>query len=235
MIDEYPRFPVVEVVRSTSAETVIPVVGKVFSTYGYPELAKSDNGPPFNSQAWKDFRTTCGVKHRKIIPLWPQANAQAENFNKPMMKALRAAHIQGYSWINALHQFLRVYRCTPHSTTTFTPYYLLFGREQQTKLPEISVPSHPDDKLVRLQDTLPESSMKRYSDQRMHPQKSSLQVSDTVLVRQRKANKLLTPFDPQPLVVADKKGSMITAERVMVKLLSHGMCQWFMFASCFTH
>ena len=204
MIDEYSRFPVVEVVRSNSAETVIPVVDKVFSTYGYPELVKSDNGPPFNSQAWKDFLTTCGVKHRKITPLWPQANAQTENFTKPMMKALRAAHIQGYSWINALHQFLRVYRCTPHSTTTFTPYYLLFGREPQTKLPEISVPSHPDDKLVRLQDTLAKSSMKRYSDRRMHAQTSSLQVGDTVLVRQRKANKLSTPFDPQPLVVADK-------------------------------
>ena len=83
---------VVEVVRSTSAETVIPVVDKVFRTYGYPELVKSDNGPPLNSQAWKDFLATCGVKHRKITPLWPQANAQAENFNTPMMKAIRAAH-----------------------------------------------------------------------------------------------------------------------------------------------
>ena len=44
-------------------------------------------------------------------------------------------------------------------------------------------------------------------------QKSSLQVGDTVLVRQREASKLSTPFDPQPLVVADKKGSMITAKR----------------------
>ena len=103
MIDEYSRFHVVGVVRSTSAETVIPVVDKVFSTYGYQELVKSDNGPQFNSQAWKDFLSTCGVKHRKITPFWPRANAQAENFNKPMMKALRAAHVQGYSWINASH------------------------------------------------------------------------------------------------------------------------------------
>ena len=51
MIDEYSRFPVVEVLRSTAAETVIPVVDKVFCTYGYPEVIKSDNGPPFNSQA----------------------------------------------------------------------------------------------------------------------------------------------------------------------------------------
>ena len=210
------------------------MVDKVSSTYGYPELVKSDNGPPFNSQAWKDFLSTCGVKHRKITPLWPQANAQAENFNKPMMKVLRAAHIQGYSWINALHQFLRVYRCTPHSTTTFTPYYLLFGREPQTKLPEISIPSHSDDKLVHLQDTLAKSLMKQHSDQRMHAQKSSLQVDDTVLVRQRKANKLSTPFDPQPLVVADKKGSMITAKRDGEATTTRNV-NVSSFASCFTH
>jgi len=94
MIDEYSHFPVVEVICSTSTETVIPVVDKVFCTYGSPELLKSDNGPPFNSQAWKDFLATYNMKHRKITSLWPQANAQAENFNKPMIKAIREAHIK---------------------------------------------------------------------------------------------------------------------------------------------
>ena len=109
MIDEYFRFPVVDVLRSTAAERVIPVVDKVFCTYGYPEVNKSDNGPLFNSQAWKRFVNICGVRHRKITPLWPQANAQVQSFNKPLMKAIRAAKIQGHSWTNALHQFLGVY------------------------------------------------------------------------------------------------------------------------------
>ena len=46
--DELSGFPVVEVVRSTSAETVIPVVDNVFSLLGNPEIVKFDNGPPFN-------------------------------------------------------------------------------------------------------------------------------------------------------------------------------------------
>ena len=150
MIDEYSRFPVAEVLRSTAAETVAPIVDKVFCTYGYPEVIKSDNGPPFNSQAWKRFVNSCGVRHGKITPLSPQANAQAESFNKPLMKAIRAAKIQGHSWINAMHQFLRVYRCTPHTTTTFTPYYLLFRRESRTKFPEFSSSTHADDKFIRL-------------------------------------------------------------------------------------
>ena len=36
-------------------------------------------------------------------------------------------------------------------------------------------------------------------------------IGDSVLVRQPKENKLTTPFNPQPLEVIQKKGSMITA------------------------
>ena len=67
--DEYSRFPIVEVVRSTAAEQVIQVVDKVFCTYGYPDVVKTDNGPPFNSQVWKGFLNTCGITNRKITPL----------------------------------------------------------------------------------------------------------------------------------------------------------------------
>ena len=49
IIDEYSRYPVVEIIRSTSANTVIPVFDKVFSMFGIPRVVKTDNGPPFNS------------------------------------------------------------------------------------------------------------------------------------------------------------------------------------------
>ena len=97
MVDEFSRYPIIEVERNTAAETVIPVVDNVFSTFDYPEVIKSDNGPPFNGHFWREFLQESGVRHRKITPLWPQANAQAEAFNKPLMKALKAANIKGAS------------------------------------------------------------------------------------------------------------------------------------------
>ena len=117
IIDEFSRFPVVEVVRSTSAETVIPVVDNVFSLLGYPEIVKFDNCPPFNEHIWKAFMQENGIRHRKITPLWPQANAQAEAFNTPLMKAIRSARISGASWRREMRKFLRAYRCTSHVTT----------------------------------------------------------------------------------------------------------------------
>ena len=47
IIDEHSRYPVVEIVPSVSANTVIPIVDKVLSTFGRPDVIKTDNGGPF--------------------------------------------------------------------------------------------------------------------------------------------------------------------------------------------
>ena len=48
MVDDYSRFPVVEVIRSTPAKVVVPVFDSIYSLFGYPEIVKTDNGYPFN-------------------------------------------------------------------------------------------------------------------------------------------------------------------------------------------
>ena len=211
--DEYSRFPVVEVVRSTAAEQVIEVMDKVFCTYGYSDVVKTNNGLPFDSQVWKGFLKTCGIKHCKITPLWPKANGQVENFKKPSMKAIKSAKIQGQSWICAMHQFLRAYRCTPHTTTGFTPYRLLFGLDPRTKMPDAESFTHPDDSKVRKHDAEAKGIMKCYADKRLHAEANPITVGDTVLVTQPRLNKLSTPFNPAPLVVTERKGTMVTSQR----------------------
>ena len=62
--DDYSRYPVVEVVWVTSADTVIPYAEKAFAMY----------------------LRNCDIKHWKITPLWHQAESL-----KPLMKAVRAA------------------------------------------------------------------------------------------------------------------------------------------------
>jgi transposase InsO family protein len=212
--DEYSRYPIVEVVRTTSAESTINVLDRVFAMFGFPRKIKTDNGPPFSGHAWREFLESCGVKHRKVTPLWPQANAQAESFNKPLMKAIRVAVVQGKDWKKNLQEFLRMYRCTPHATTQFTPYRLMFGRDPRTKLPEPTRSSqHMDDEAIRSRDTFAKAKMKSYADKRHHAKDTNLEPGDAVLIRQPKRNKFSTPFSPHPCIVKETKGSMITAMR----------------------
>ena len=62
----YSRYPVVEIVKSTS----IPKLDKVFLEFGVPDVVKSENGPPFNSKEFASFADDLGFKHRKVTPKW---------------------------------------------------------------------------------------------------------------------------------------------------------------------
>lgn len=95
---EYSCYLVVEIVHNTSIEDIILIFDKVFALFEYLSVIKTDNGPQFRSSLWKSFMESCRIKHCLITPLWPKANTQAESFNKPMMKAVRSAHVQRKSW-----------------------------------------------------------------------------------------------------------------------------------------
>ena len=66
VLDEYSRFPEVEIVKSLSAQTVIPIFDKVFSSRGIPENLKTDNGSPFQSSEFRNFANDLGFQHQRI-------------------------------------------------------------------------------------------------------------------------------------------------------------------------
>ena len=76
VMDDYSRYPEVEILYSTSANATIPVLDAIFSRQGIPEVAKSDNGTPFNSEQFKSWTRYIGLHHKKITPRWPEANGE---------------------------------------------------------------------------------------------------------------------------------------------------------------
>ena len=86
IVDDYSRYPVVEILSKLTAEAVIPKLDNVFAMFGIPDVFKTDNGPPFNGAMVKEFANYLGFHHRKITPLWPQANGEAELFMKTSKK-----------------------------------------------------------------------------------------------------------------------------------------------------
>ncbi len=86
ILDDYTRFPVLEILTSTSSKAVIPRLYNVFSTMGVPSIVKTDNGPPFNGHEFSQFAEYLGFRHRKITPLHPIANGHAERFMQPLAK-----------------------------------------------------------------------------------------------------------------------------------------------------
>lgn len=209
VMDEFSRFPIVEIIKSTSSRTVIPVLDKIFSVHGMPEVLKTDNGPPFQSYEFKKFMEYCGIRHRKITPLWPRANAQAESFMKPLNKAIKAANVEKKSWKQELYKFLRNYRATPHVTTNRPPAELLFGHNIKVLLPEIVKRTDCED--LRERDKSEKNKQKKYADLK-HTRRpyEEIKEKDLVLIKQ-KPDKLSPHYRPEPMVVERIKGNMITA------------------------
>ena len=79
VIDGYSRFPEVGIVRSASVKAVLPKLDRVFAAYGVPQVVKSDNGSPFNGHEFAQLAEYLGFEHRRVTPLWPEANGEVEN------------------------------------------------------------------------------------------------------------------------------------------------------------
>ena len=214
IVDEHSRYPVVQITNSTNAKSTIEKLQSIFAMFGIPETLKTDNGPPFQSHEFREFCEMWGIKHRKITPIWPQANGTAERFMRTLGKAIRVAHSEGKDWVHELPKFLMNYRATPHSSTGIAPATCLFRRNMRVKIataPSKATLEKASD--IYTHDDKSKQKMKQYADNSATVHPSSLQIGDVVLVKQPKQNKLTAPYDPKQYVIVEKKGSMVTAER----------------------
>ena len=211
VIDERTRYPEVEIVNNTSAESTIIAMEKMFATHGYPEKLKSDNGPPFKSHALKEFFTEKGITHHRVTPRWPEANGLVENFMKSVGKVIKTANMENKNWRRELFRFLANYRQTPHPNTGKSPRSLMFQREIRGKLPNMIQEEEKDD--IKERDTAIKAKQKEKLDEKRRTKEHTIKKGDLVLVKQEKTNKLSTPYGPTPHIVERVKGSMITATR----------------------
>ena len=146
-VDVTSKYPEVHVTRSSSAATAITHLTQMFATHGIPEVITSDN-VLFGSEEFTAWCKQLGIKHRKITPLWPAANAQVERFNKTLEKTIRIALVEGRNWRSELFVFLMNYRNTPHSSTGVSPASLMMNRYIRTKIPSLDL-SRPS-KLLQI-------------------------------------------------------------------------------------
>lgn len=211
VIDDYSRFPFVEPVSSTSANAVIPKLDQLFATFGTPRVVKSDNGPPFNGEEFAKFARVLGFKHRKVTPLWPRANGEVERFVKTLKKCIKAAKAEGRNWRKELQAILRNYRTTPHATTGVAPAVLLLKRPVRNKLPQANHVD-PVSEIIRKRDSSQKAKIKAHADNKTYVKPCTISPGEAVLVKRPfTMSKGETAYDPNPMIVVSKKGSMITA------------------------
>ena len=77
MVDQTSGFPEAKRLMSTSTKAVISALSKMFNTFGWPKIIRSDNGPQFRGP----FVTFCvnhNITHETSSPHNPKSNGLAE-------------------------------------------------------------------------------------------------------------------------------------------------------------
>ncbi|XP_027158506.1 uncharacterized protein LOC113760135 [Coffea eugenioides] len=94
------------------------------------QIIISDNGRQFAENPFKTWCENLGIKQHFTSVGHPQANGQAENFNRTLLHGLKTRlHRAGSSWVEELPSVLWSYRTTPRSSTQETPFSLTYGAE----------------------------------------------------------------------------------------------------------
>ena len=207
VIDYYSQFFELEFTKSITAERIVSLLSKILVTHGLPMSIRTDNGPQFINECFKNFVEENGVEHRRTTPLWPQANGEIERQNRSILKRLRIAQAEGKNLKSEVVRFLMMYSSTPHSITGVAPAELLYGRTYRTKLPQLR--EIVVDSEVRYRDAERKRKGKIYADNKRNAVESTIQTGDKVLMRQEKKNKLSTTFKSEPFTVIQKNGNQI--------------------------
>lgn len=103
----------------------------VLARFAAPGQVVSDNGAEWEAE-FAQLLADCLIDHATTSPAHPQANGQAEKAVDIVKRALRKMCLQRHKlddWDTDVAWLSLGYRCSPHSSTGFAPYELLYARK----------------------------------------------------------------------------------------------------------
>ena len=127
--DMFTKFSLAVCIPNQMVKTVSKVlVEKWFHVYGIPSCIHSNQGHCFNSNVVKALCKMYRVEQTFTSPYNPGGNAFSERFNHTLfglLKKLKAE--EKVDWPAHLLALVFTYNATPHASTGYQPYQLMFG------------------------------------------------------------------------------------------------------------
>ena len=127
-----------------------------------------------------------GISHQNITYWWPRSNSEAENFMKPLTKAIQSSHAKERDWKKNLYTFMLNYRATQHCTTGILPSQFLFNGKIKTILPQVETDDNFRNNYLDVK-----QKMKEKADRKTQAQVSDVKIGETVIFSERKKKKFV--------------------------------------------
>ncbi len=113
LVDYYSKFIEVDKLKGLHCSAVVEALKAQFSRHGIPTTLRTDNGPQYSAEEFKDFCRSYGVAHKTLSPHTPHSNGEAE----------RAVQTVKKLWCKATDKHLALldYRTTPIESVGLSP------------------------------------------------------------------------------------------------------------------
>lgn len=129
-VDDFSKFVVMEPMRTATTKSTIKfLLKRIVLFFGAPRFVISDRGRQFYAHQFTDTLEKYGIEWVPTPAYHPQANA-TEAANKTITNAIRAyiTNDLGHKkWDEHIDEIACALNSSVHSTTSMTPYEVLFG------------------------------------------------------------------------------------------------------------
>ena len=131
--DHFPKYPEAFPLTNQKATTIAKVfVEEIICRHGTPEVLLTDQGTNFTGELFQEMCKLLDIKKIQTTAYHPASNGIVERSHQTIMAGLSQFIDEDQrNWDVWLPYVMMVYRATPHSTTKYSPYYLLHGREMR--------------------------------------------------------------------------------------------------------
>ena len=120
-------FPIPNQEASTVAKKL---VDQLFCRFSVPQQLHSDQGRQFEASVITEICKILHIEKTHTTPYHPQSDGLVERFNRTLNSMLATCVDEHPSeWEDHIHKVCMAYNTSQQSTTGFSPFYLMFGRE----------------------------------------------------------------------------------------------------------
>ena len=131
MSDYFTKWPEAFALKDHKAETVATkLVDEVICRHGVPLVIHTDQGRDFESNLLKHICELLEIEKTRTTTYHPELDGLAKRLNKTLVSMLRSCVDENQKdWDVLLPKILLGYRSRVHTTTGFSPFSLIYGRE----------------------------------------------------------------------------------------------------------
>jgi len=132
-IDHFSQYPeAIPLARQDAPTVARALVTEIFSRLGCPRTIASDRGTNFMSELFQEMCKLMQVKRINLTSFNPQMQGKVEKFHLGLNQSMsHYVNKYGDDWDEFVNYALMARHAVPHSTTRYSPFYLLYGREMR--------------------------------------------------------------------------------------------------------